>query len=321
MVNGKNNGFSKNNIHVIENQDNGEQKIYNSVLVDPQYIDIISNELAMKIVTRLAGSKSCAMDISRELKQHEQKIYYHLRRLEQAGIIKRVGSERRFGMIAKMFTTVSPVISAKLYDDGQILNSKNLSVDYHTAQFFYPFIHEGKLDAKIIVGDTSDHGRFDSHSSEGNFSFDLAMLLGKSLTNLNFPSYKLDTEVVDSDLKNNLIVIGNPKTNTIIDKLNEQLPLYFDQNKDFCVSSRSLGKTYDDPTIGIVLKINNPFDSTKKMLLIGGKTRGTRAAFLACTKHIQDLLARQSKEGDIMCMVKGLDKDGDRIIDEVKFVE
>lgn len=321
MNNGKTNGF-KNNLQVIESLETGEQRIYNSVLVDPKNIDIISNNLAMQIVNKLAGTKSCAMDLSRELKQHEQKIYYHIRRLEEAGIIKRAGIERRFGMTAKMFTASSPIISAKLYDDGQTLNSKELSVDYHTAQFFYPFVHEGKLDAKIIVGDTSSHGRFDGEAREGNYGFDLAMLLGGLIRNLKFPSYKLDTEVTEDDLKGNLILIGNPKTNTIIDKINNSLPIFFDESKAFSFVSRSNGTFYDDPTVGLILKINNPLDNTKKILLIGGiKTRGSRAAFLACTKHIKELLEKTDKEGNLMCLVKGVDRDGDRVIDEVKFVD
>ncbi len=319
--NGKTNGF-KGNLQVVENLDTGVQKIYNSVFVDPKYIDIIRNDLAMQIIGKLAGSKSCAMDLSRELKQHEQKIYYHIRRLEQAGIIKRAGVERRFGMLAKMYTTVSPIVSAKLYEDGTIVNNKDLSVDYHKAQFFYPFVHEGKLDAKIIVGDTSTHGRFDAESREGNYIFDLAMLLGGLVKNIKVPSYKLDTEVTDQDLKGNLILVGNSKTNTIIDKLNKDLSVYFDESKAFSLVNKFTSKIYDDPMVGIVLKINNPFDNTKKILLIGGsKTRGARSAFLACTKHIKELLEKADKEGNFLCLVKGVDRDGDKVIDEVTFVE
>ncbi len=309
-------------LQLVENMDSGENKVYNSIFVDPKYIDIISNDLAMRIISQLSKAKGCAMDLSRELKQHEQKIYYHIRRLEEAGIIKRVGIERRFGMTAKMYGTVSPVISAKLYEDGAILKTDGISGDLQTLQLFYPFVHEGRLDAKIVIGDTSMHGRFDGEGKEGNYGFDLAMLLGGLVKNLKFPSYKLDTEITDQDLKNNLILIGNPKTNTLIDKLNAELPIYFDESKGFSLVSKIDGKVYDDPTIGVILKINNPFDNTKKILLIGGiKTRGSRAGFLACTKHIKELLEKTDKEGNLVCLVKGVDRDGDRVIDEVKFVE
>jgi len=309
-------------LQLVENMDFGEHKIYNSVFVDPENIDIISNDLARKIVTQLSKAKGCAMDLSRELKQHEQKIYYHIRRLEEAGIIKKVGIERRFGMTAKMYTTVSPIVSAKLYEDGTILKNNDISGDLQTLQFFQPFVHDGKLDAKIVIGDTSTHGRFDGEAKEGHYGFDLAMLLGGLVRNLKFPSYKLDTEITEDDIKNNLILIGNPKTNTLIDRINKELPVYFDESNGFSIVSKTNGKLYDDPAVGLILKMNNPFDSTKKILLIGGsKTRGSRAAFLACTRHIKELLEKTDKEGNIACLVKGIDRDGDRVIDEVKFVE
>jgi len=86
--------MSKNNLQVIENLENGQKKVYSSIFVDTETIDILSNDLALKIVSKLALSKACAMDLARDLEQHEQKIYYHLRRLEQAGIIKKVGTEK-----------------------------------------------------------------------------------------------------------------------------------------------------------------------------------------------------------------------------------
>ena len=177
------------------------------------------------------------------------------------------------------------------------------------------------MDAKIVIGDPYSHGRFDSQSSEGNFAFDLALLMGGLIKGIKFPNYKLDTEVKESDLKNNLILIGSSKTNTIIDKINQHLPLYFDESKDFCVASRIVGKTYDDPRVGIFLKINNPFDPTKKILVLGGKNRGTRSALLACTNHVEDILSKTDKDGNIICLLKGFDKDGDGVIDDIKIME
>ncbi len=315
MAPNKNNG-----LQLIESLETGEQRIYNSVFVEAKHVNILSNELAVKIVSKLAETKACAMDLARDLNQHEQKIYYYLRKLEEAGVVKKVGTERRFGMIAKLYSAVSPIVSTKLYEDERLMKVDGKG-DVFAASLFYPFVNNGKMESKIVVGDTYSHGRFDTQSSEGNYAFDLALLLGGLVRDPKFPNYKLDTEMSETDLKNNLILIGNSKTNTIIDKLNTQLPLYFDEAKDFCVASKVLGKTYDDPRVGIVLKVNNPFDNTKKILLLGGKTRGTRAAILACTIHLKDLLDRADKDGNIMCLVKGFDKDGDKVIDEVKFVE
>ena len=54
------------------------------------------------------------MDLARKLEQHEQKIYYHLRNLEKAGIIKQTRTEQRYGMTAKIFDVISPVVATKM---------------------------------------------------------------------------------------------------------------------------------------------------------------------------------------------------------------
>ena len=48
----------------------------------------LSSELAQKILNLLAKETMYPIDIAKALKMHEQKIYYHIRNLEKAGIIK-----------------------------------------------------------------------------------------------------------------------------------------------------------------------------------------------------------------------------------------
>lgn len=300
----------------------GEQKVYSSIFVDPKYIDIISNDLAMRIVGRLAGSKSCAMDLSRGLNQHEQKIYYHLRRLEQAGIIKKVGTERRFGMIAKMYTAVSPVISAKLYDDGTVVKKGKGRLGSKVLKLLSPFIENGRLNAKIVIGDTYSHGRFDAAATETAHAFDFAITLGNFLNDVKLPSYKLDIQVTDQELKeNNLILIGNARTNVVIDKINSQLPVFFDVEKGWHIQSKLTNVSYEDARTGLIIKTENPFNPEKKILVVGGvRTRGAHAAIIAFTRHL-DALAELEKNGNLVAIVQGLDKDGDMVLDDVKFVE
>lgn len=317
MAGNKNNG-----LQLIESLETGEQKVYHSVFVEPKYIDILSNELAVKIVGRLAASKGCAMDLSRDLKQHEQKIYYHLRRLEEAGIIKKVGTERRFGMIAKLYSPVSPVVSAKLYEDGKIISNGKVDIDPKLSGLLSPFIENGELNAKIVVGDTYSHGRFDAVATETAHIFDLAMLLGKFVKELKLPTYKLDTEITQEDLKNNLILIGNARTNMIIDKVNDKLPVFFDVEKGWHIQSRLTNLAYEDARIGVILKLENPFNPEKKILIIGGvRTRGTQAAVIAFTKYTKQLANLHKEDGSLVSVVKGIDKDGDKILDDIKFLE
>lgn len=73
--------------YFVEETDDG-QKAYEVLQLKPKNLNVLNSELALKILQELARRPSCAMDIARRLKQHEQKIYYHLRRLETAGIVK-----------------------------------------------------------------------------------------------------------------------------------------------------------------------------------------------------------------------------------------
>ena len=83
------------NMQVIEEK-NG--KMYS---VSAKEIKYSGSALAGKILGLLAKKPGYPKEIASELRENEQKIYYHVRRLEQAGIIKLVGTEERVGALAK----------------------------------------------------------------------------------------------------------------------------------------------------------------------------------------------------------------------------
>jgi len=307
---------------LVENSENG-QKIYDSLVLEPKHLGIFSNGLAVKIINELSRQPICAMDLGKKLKEHEQKIYYHLRKMREAGIVKLNGTELRYGMTAKLFELVSPVIATKLNEREYQLKGMDPKTDPVVAEFLDPFVKDGKLNARIIIGDPYSHGRFDESSTEGPFVSDIALLLGRFANNLEFPCYKLDTEIKESDLKNNLILIGNSKTNVLIDNINNSLPLYFDETKDYRLVSRLTGNDYTDPRIGIIIKMPSPFNKNKKLLVIGGVgSRGTRAAVLACTLYFSKMFINaENNNGTLVRIIKGYDRSGDKVIDSVEILE
>jgi hypothetical protein len=226
-------------------------------------------------------------------------------------------------MTAKIYSVVSPVIAAKLFDKGvEVKENSNVLTSNEFSKFFAPFIEDGKLNAKVIIGDTTSHGRFDSWAYDFPFGLELVAIIGKLLTEISFPIYKLDIEIDESDLKDNLILLGNIKTNSIIDKINEKLPIKFDtEGREFLVSTITERK-YSDPRIGLIAKIPNPFNGDKQILVIGGVARrGMRAASSAITKHISKINLNIKKDGSLLTVVQGLDEDGNGMIDNVKFLE
>ena len=113
-------------------------------------------------------------------------------------------------------------------------------------------------------------------------------------------------------MTNNMIVIGGPVTNRITKKINDKLPIRFDRKKN--VYSSLTKKTYRSDDCGFIVKIRNPHDETKSIMVIAGKRySGTRAAILAFLKNFESLSGHN--------VVEGVDDDGDGIIDTVDILE
>jgi len=305
--------------YFVEETDAG-QKAYEVLHLEPKKLNVLNSELSLKILQELARRPSCAMDIARRLKQHEQKIYYHLRRLEEAGIIKLLRKEDRVGATAKIYGVMQPYLAVKLFEGEHLTDVKTKAREI---DFFKPFIEDGRLDATIIVGSPDPHGEYGAQASDGSAAIDLALYLG-SLVNKVSPNYKLDTEARKRDLAGNLILIGGPKANIVIDKVNKSMPVYFDTKHDFNIVSSLTKSTYAGDEIGIAVKMKNPFAKSgdKYILVISGKRfKGTRAAILSIVKKMRELQRGNRLDDGFARIVRGIDKDADGIIDDVEFLE
>jgi DNA-binding transcriptional ArsR family regulator len=302
--------------YLIEDTVEG-QKAYKTLLVKPTNLNVLNSELSLKILQELSKKPSCAMDIARKLKQHEQKIYYHLRRLEKAEVIALLRREERAGGFAKIYSVAHPFISVKLFDSEALdVKTKAKEMD-----FFKSFIKNGKLDTIIVVGSPNPHGEYGAQASDGSVAIDFALYLGSFLDSVK-PNYRLDTEMREEDLKNNLILIGGPKANILIDKINAKLPVYFDVKHEFNIVSTFSKTVYSGDDIGMVVKMKNPFDKTKEVLVLSGRRfKGTRAAVLSIVKHLKEVEKGNKHNGDIARIVIGIDKDSDGRVDDVEFLE
>ncbi|MBL7170132.1 MAG: helix-turn-helix domain-containing protein [Candidatus Aenigmarchaeota archaeon] len=300
------------------------QKAYPTLLTDnPQAIAVLNNKLVQQILQELGKEPACPMDIARRLKQHEQKIYYHIRNLEKFGLIKLERLEERVGATAKIYSLVSPVIAYKLFDDGSIVDKKTRAAEI---KFLRPFAEKGKLNSIIVVGSPDPHGKYKCAASDGYCGINLAMFLGEYVDDVKIPFYKLDTQTTKEDMKKNMILIGGPKSNIITEKINKLLPIYFDYSEEFrdwnIVSS--LTKTiYREKFVGIIVRFSNPFEEGKEILLLAGKGfTGSRAAVLGLTKYPKEILKGNSVDSSVIAkVVRGIDVDSDGIIDDVEFCE
>ena len=132
-----------------------------SIMNDSQKLKMILGSLSWKILTILSKKEMYPLEIARQLGMHEQKVYYHIRKLAKAGAITVVSEEKKKGATAKYYKTVSPAFGIEFPNGyNAIQNLCLLSIDKQLQEFFKEFISNGVFDGKIVVGSPQPHGPF-----------------------------------------------------------------------------------------------------------------------------------------------------------------
>lgn len=275
--------------------------------------------IAKKILKALSKEALYPAALAKKLKLHEQKIYYHIRRLEEAEIITVKREETINGSTAKYYALAAPVLCTVLGDLQPATKTHYLTADEE--RFLSPFITDGSLNATIVTGSPDPHGPEKARSRDGYYGIDLAFFLGKYLQYTPAMSAKLDTEFREADWNNNLILFGGPVTNTVVSKINDKLHIRFEENNS--LYSTITRQTYVEDEIGVVQKIRNPFSEGKWILVIAGKRyTGTRAAINVFYTAFDELLkGNRAKPRTYATVVEGIDLDSDGIIDAVEIRE
>jgi len=281
----------------------------------------ISSELAIRIIKLLTKKPMYPIELSKELKVHEQKIYYHIHNLEKAGIAKVVKEEGRQGAVARYYSVDKPAVVIKFKELEPTQKIFQLKSD---SEFLEPLIRDGKLDALIVVGSPDPHGPEKARSRDGYYGMDLALFLGTFLNYVPQLYVKLDTEVREEELKsNNLIIIGGPVVNKVMGQVNSKLPVRFDKDEHWAIKSTLSNSVYPTDESGLIVKTKSPFNSEKSILVVAGKRySGTRAAIVAFLKHFKEIQAGNVRNKKILAkVVEGIDLDSDGIIDDVEIRE
>lgn len=264
-----------------------------------------NSALALKILSLLSKEPLYPKEISKRLRENEQKIYYHIRQLEKTGLIELISRKEMGGGTAKIYRLKKTAFFMRF---GEFQSAERIP---KFNKWLEPFIADGKLNAKIIVGSPDPHGIERARARDAYYGIDLALFLGTFLVSSR-RAVSLDTEVMS--LKENMILIGGPVINRISNMINKKLPLRFDDKKN--IYSSLTRKTYKSDDCGIIVKARNPFDESKEILLIAGKRySGTRAAILGFLKKFDEIEKRNCH------VVEGVDNDGDGIVDDVRFLE
>ncbi len=314
-------------------QDDGTtQKVKEiSIMRDSQKLKMILGKQSWKILTMLSEKEMYPLEIARQLDVHEQKVYYHIRKMAKAGAIKVEREEKKKGATAKYYKTVSPAFGIEFPKGYTTIHSLSLqSVDKQIQRFFSEFVDgKGVLKGKIVVGSPIPHGPFKTSARDGHYAAHLTLFLGQFAKMPVDFAIKLDVDVkVEKEEKNHLILVGGPGTNLLTQEINDYLPVRFNmQSSDegFLLgglSSKKTSRVYTADAIGLIAKIVNPWDTTKRIIVLAGnKAVGTKACVLALTIFWKKTLQQYGGDDTFATVIQGFDLDGDGKVDSIEVME
>jgi len=296
----------------------------------PERLKTVANKLSWQILRLISEHEMYPIEIAKKLGIHEQKVYYHIRKLAEAGIIKIVKEEEKKGATAKYFQTAYPAFGVELpFGNRKITTLYAPEMNEKLTQFFSPFLKNGIFDGKIVVGSPDPHGPFKARARDGHYAAYLTLFLGRYVELPDDFAVKLDVDVkVEKEEKNNLILVGGPGTNLLAEEINEHLPTRFsvrstEQGFFFGgLVSQKTSNVYTSDNIGLIAKIANPWDKTRKIIVVAGnKAIGTKACVLALTKFWKETLKNFTDANSFATVVQGFDLDGDGKVDSIEVLE
>jgi DNA-binding CsgD family transcriptional regulator len=275
-----------------------------AVFSDPQRLKSILNKLSWKILQILSEKEMYPMEIAKKLNIHEQKVYYHIRKLAKAGAIKVVREEEKKGAIAKYYKATFPAMGIELpFGNQKINNFPVVNIDEKMQQFLSPIVVDGVFDGKIVVGSPDPHGPFKAKARDGHYAAYLTFFLGQFVKLPDDFAIKLDVDVkAEKDENNNLLasehgfVLGG-------------------------LVSEKTKKIYTADSMGVIARISNPWYPEKTVIVLAGnKAVGTKACVLALTKFWNKALKKFN--GDkFAAVIQGFDLDGDGKVDSIEVLE
>jgi DNA-binding transcriptional ArsR family regulator len=314
-------------------QDEGNtQKVKEiSMMRDAQKLKMILGKLSWKILTLLSEKEMYPLEIARQLGIHEQKVYYHIRKLAKAGAITVQREEKKKGATAKYYKTVSPAFGIEFPRGYKTIPSLSLiGLEKQVQEFFKEFVDEkGAFEGKIVVGSPAPHGPFKTSARDGHYAAHLALFIGQFAKMPADFAVKLDVDVnAEKEEKNNLILVGGPGTNLLTQEINEYLPIRFimqSSDEGFLLgglSSKQTSRVYTADVVGLIAKIVNPWDTTKRIVVLAGnKAVGTKACVLALANFWKKTLQEYHGGDTFAAVIQGFDLDGDGKVDAIEVTE
>jgi len=285
----------------------------------PEDFKPASGKVGQRILELLCTGPKYPAEIARALDVYHQTVYYHVGRLEKAGLIARVRSQVIRGGEANLFALSSDGYAVEFPVKGERMPTiASASRSKALGRFFHEFVNDGELDAWIVVGSPVPHGAGETQARDGHYAVQLGFALGQFVRLPERFPVKLDVDIKSEKLLgSNMIVVGGPRTNIVAEELNPGLPIRFKQGGFWGSITDEAGRLYNSELDCIVAKVRNPWNREKNCVLAAGLTgAGTKAAIIGICNQAESLFQGYTR-GDYVCVLRGMDRDGDGKVDSV----
>jgi len=273
-----------------------------AIFDEPERLKVVLNKLSWKILELLSEKEMYPMELAKKLKLHEQKVYYHTRKLAKAGAIKVVREEEKKGATAKYYKTSFPAFGVELPFGYRKIKTVSIpSINEKMKRFFDPFLKDSCFNGKIVVGSPDPHGPFKARARDGHYAAYLALFLGQFVELPEDFMIKLDVDVKAVRFS--------------------MMPSEHGFLFGGLVSEKT-GNVYTSDAMGVIAKITNPWSKEKRIIVLAGnKAVGTKACVIALTNFWRDSLKKFSKEEEFATVIQGFDLDGDGKVDSIEVIE
>ena len=306
------------NSSIIIRKENEKLKYSPVSLLNASAAGILNEPIRVDILRLLSKTPMYPAEIARHLNMHEQKVYYHIKQLINAGLLSVQEKQEIRGTIAKKYTANSLNYAFCLDNVWQELDGPALARDKKLNAFLQPFIRNGELNADIVVVSPDPHGPFKARARDSHYAINLALFLGSFCRSSSF-AVRLDVDTSLQTTSRHLILVGGPVTNLVVSQINEHLPVKFRNTGTWEIYDELKNKFYAEDSSGIVARVQNPFNSQLQILVFAGiRFIGTKSAVIALTNNNSELLSRFSSQKEFISVIQGFDMDGDGKIDSAE---
>src|SRR2546425_6286397 len=257
--------------------------------------------------------------LAERLKVHEQKVYYHVRRLEAAGLLEVLREEAKRGASARILAPTAEAFAIVLKGRGNPVASPMLPYAGVVARFLEEFTRDGVFDGSIVVGSPYTHGPFNTTARDSPYAVELGFFLGRLFAPRKGLVVRLDTEVKALGAgKEDMILVGGPVANIITMDLNPHLAVNFDWRQVWRMGPFRTERPDGDEQVGLIAKVRNPWNHARLIVLLNGLHAGGKMAAILClTRLARELLQGYAPGTDFYRVVAGQDRDGDGRLDAV----